>query len=88
MRKSRHVTLSTTLVLLIAAAPAWAQQEKVPEKVLESVVEAEKKSDAQEKTEIGEASGNISDCEPVSEGSSSSQAVDEKDLDECTPLVK
>lgn len=73
---------------LMHASAVFAEDAKVPDSVTEEVVEAEKQTPEQEETEEGEASGNVEDCEPAHEADDAQEEVEEKNLDECEPMIK
>lgn len=73
---------------MMSASLALADEEKVPESVAQEVAETEMQTPEQEKTEEGEASGNVEDCEPTNVSGDSGDPVEKKDLDECDELVK
>lgn len=73
---------------LLHATGVHADEAKVPESVKQEVVEAEQVQPEQEKTEEGEASGNIRDCEQSNDSSEEQGGADEKDLDDCEALIK
>ena len=73
---------------MINASVVLADEEKVPESVTQDVAEAEKQPPEQEKTEEGEASGNVEDCEQPNDSGNAEDGVDQKDLDACKELIK
>ncbi len=73
---------------MMNASTVLADKEKVPESVTQDVAEAEKRPPEQEKTEEGEASGNVADCEHSNDSGDVEDGVDQKDLDACDELIK
>ncbi len=73
---------------MINASSVLADEEKVPESVAQEVAETEKQPPEEEKTEEGEASGNVEDCEPAGHSGDSQDGVEKKNLDNCEELVK
>ena len=73
---------------MLNTSTVLADEGKVTEKVTQEISEAEKKQSEKEKTEEGEASGNVEDCEQLVESGDAQDGVDKKDLDECEAMIK
>lgn len=73
---------------MMNASKVLAEEAKVSKNVTQEVAEAEKLPPDQEKTEEGEASGNVEDCEPSNDSVDARDGVDKKNLDECEAMVK
>ncbi len=73
---------------MMNASAVLANKETVPEGVKQEVIDAEKQPAEQEKTEQGEASGNVEDCEQSNDSGDKQYGVDKKNLDECEEMVK
>ncbi|ASJ74297.1 hypothetical protein [Granulosicoccus antarcticus] len=73
---------------LLTISGLHAEDSKVPEKLKKEVVETETQTPEQEKSESGEASGNIKDCEKVNESDKAGDGVEQKDIDDCGALIK
>ena len=73
---------------MLSASVVLADEEKVPEKVTQEIIEAEQKKPEKEKTEEGEASGNVEDCEQLVDSGDAQDGVDKKNLDKCDAIIK
>ena len=73
---------------MLNASVVLADEEKVPEKVVQEVIEAEEKKPEKEQTEEGEASGNVEDCEQLVDSGDAQDGVDKKNLDKCDAMIK
>ena len=74
--------------IMLNASVVHAGEAEITEKVKQEVVQGEKQNSEQEKTEEGEASGNVEDCEQSNESARTQDGVDKKELDDCEALVK
>ena len=89
MKASIHNVAAIIISLqLMYTSSVLADEEKVPESVAQEVAETEKQPPEEEKTEEGEASGNVEDCEQANDAGDSQDSVEKKDLDNCDEMVK
>ena len=84
----QYVAAVSFSVFMMTASTAFSDEDKVPEDVKQEVVEAEKQTPEAEKTEEGEASGNVEDCERSNKSDDPEDAVESKNLDKCEEMVK
>lgn len=84
----KSITAIVMGLQLLSAQGLHAEGTKVPEKIAEEVIDAEKQTPEQEKSESGEASGNIRDCEQANESDKAGGDVMKKDIDDCGALIK
>lgn len=84
----RNIAVVLLSALLMSISVVYADDSKVSESVKQEIIDAEKKKSEAEKSEEGEASGNIIDCEQTNESADAQDDVDNKDLDECEALIK
>ena len=73
---------------MLSASVVLADEEKVPEKVTQEISETEENRPENEKTEEGEASGNVEDCEQLVDSGDAQDGVDKKNLDKCDAMIK
>lgn len=89
MRKTLLKAAAVILGLhMLNASVLHADEAKVPDKINQELRESEKMTPEQEKTEAGEASGNVEDCEQANESDDAVGSAENKDLDDCKVLVK